>query len=133
VVSSFLESKLKFDSIPAMPSIDLRLTHSVTKLQRWREELTGIMPTDEPTTSAATYIYHYDRHLAFIVYMTPSLDDYASSDAALLAHEAVHVAQSYFENIGEDDPASEEFAYIVQGISEYLIAKHFKWKQKRLD
>lgn len=124
---------MKFDSIPAMPSIDLRLTHSVEKLQRWREDLTGIRPIDEPNTSAATYTYYNGEHLVFIVYMSPSLEYDASSDAALLAHEAVHVAQHYFENIEENKPASEEFAYVVQGISEYLVAKHFRWKQKRLD
>lgn len=44
-----------------------------------------------------------------------------SSYYALLVHEAVHCAQFIFENIGENDPASEEQAYMIQAISQGLF------------
>lgn len=33
---------------------------------------------------------------------------------AAIAHEAVHCAQAWCEFIGEDDPGTEEFAYMTQ-------------------
>jgi hypothetical protein len=42
----------------------------------------------------------------------------------ILVHEAVHVAQAYFEHIGEHTPAKEQQAYAVQNISQILIAEY---------
>lgn len=38
--------------------------------------------------------------------------------AALIAHEAVHVAQLFWESIGEDQPGKEAEAYFVQMITQ---------------
>lgn len=40
---------------------------------------------------------------------------------ALLAHEAVHVVQKSFDLIGEDKPASEQLAYAVQRVAQFLM------------
>jgi hypothetical protein len=41
--------------------------------------------------------------------------------AALIAHEAVHVAQELWENIGEDSPGRESEAYLVQHIVQFCL------------
>lgn len=41
--------------------------------------------------------------------------------AALLVHEAVHVTEFYFEDLGEREPASEQRAYAVQGVAQELF------------
>ena len=50
---------------------------------------------------------------------------------ALLAHEAVHVAQRYFEDIGEEDPSEELRAYAVQAVTQHLVYEHTEWLKKR--
>ncbi len=39
----------------------------------------------------------------------------------LLVHEAVHVAQAYFEDIAEHNPAKEQQAYAIQNIAQILM------------
>ena len=44
--------------------------------------------------------------------------------AGLLVHEAVHVVQDYFRRIGEHEPATEQYAYAVQSVSQELMAAY---------
>ena len=44
--------------------------------------------------------------------------------AGLLVHEAVHVAQHYFDWYGETQPAKEQQAYCIQGIAQELMAEY---------
>lgn len=53
--------------------------------------------------------------------------------SAILAHEAVHVSDYIFENIGEDKPGMETRAYLVQYIlqqSLYSLDEFLKRKKK---
>lgn len=50
---------------------------------------------------------------------------------ALLVHEAVHVAQAYFEHIGEHNPAKEQQAYAIQLVSQNLMFE-YKRQAKRI-
>lgn len=48
-------------------------------------------------------------------------DSSAVEIAGLLVHEAVHVVQSYFSDLGEREPASEQHAYAVQSVAQELL------------
>lgn len=46
----------------------------------------------------------------------------------IIAHESFHVAQGYLlQNIGEEEPASEEVAYLVQSVSWALFHQLFSY------
>lgn len=47
---------------------------------------------------------------------------------ALLAHEASHVVDAYFEEMNEAHPASEQRAYALQSVAQALFAEAFRRK-----
>ncbi len=49
---------------------------------------------------------------------------------ALLAHEASHVVDRHMEAYGETSPASEQKAYAIQNITEFLISEYRKKRKK---
>lgn len=118
--------------IETMPDIDIRLTHSRKKFAKWLREFDYICDKPKGIAETATIDFGDGERFA-IVWMSKSLKYSAAQDAATLAHEAVHVADWYFRYLGEDNPASEERAYVVENIAEYLIEKHFKWKCRKLN
>lgn len=54
------------------------------------------------------------------------------AEAALLCHEAVHVASMHFAHIGEEHPNEEFTAYLVQIVSRALFESHEKWKRRHV-
>jgi hypothetical protein len=42
----------------------------------------------------------------------------------LLVHESMHVLQSYYDSHGEKNPAKENQAYLIQHISQQVIAEY---------
>jgi hypothetical protein len=53
-----------------------------------------------------------------------------SKVAGLIVHEAVHVAQHFFEDIGETNPGNEIEAYIIQRIAQNLLFAYERQSKK---
>ncbi|MEG1246682.1 MAG: hypothetical protein RSD15_09805 [Gordonibacter sp.] len=93
-------------------------------------------PRDVKLMSAAT-TYTLERRdtgeCAFIVYVSPeSVEWGAHRDVGTIAHEASHIARSYFESLGEASPSDELQAYTIGHIVSELCGAHFAWKRKKL-
>ena len=104
------------------PMPELRLYHSREKCARALDEL-----------ECATRFIDADAQMwlvgdTAIVLMEGESDWHA--EAALLCHEAVHVADEWLEAIGEDSPGKEERAFMVQCIVEPMFRAHERWKRK---
>lgn len=125
---------LDYDEVKIHIPVKVIFTHSEKKLARIYRKF-GITQSDAHniTSDARTTHITNGSDGYFIVYMKPCLDWSAAQDVALLAHEATHVMQYYFEDIGEESPGIEAQAYVVQFVTEYLVERHFRWKKKRLE
>lgn len=106
----------------AFPMPELRLYHSREKCARALDELKCVAKFTG--TDAQMWLV---RDVA-VVLMEADSDWH--SEAALLCHEAVHVADEWLRALGESDPGDEERAYMVQCIAEPLFRAHEKWKRK---
>lgn len=123
----------------ALPEIRIMLTHSEDKRRRALKKFEGPAAVDQwgdvQASADATTDCLDDRKCGgrvYVVFMRPMLDNSAAQDAALLAHEAVHVASDYFESFGEDSPGEETRAYVLQDIAQYLIEEHYRWKKRHI-
>lgn len=121
-----------------LPEINIKLTHSEEKARKFIEELCGsarkwdkLQDSFDATTS--WLIDPLNGENVWLVYFKPNLEFTAAQDAALLAHEAVHIKQDYVQMLGERRPGNEIEAYIVQAITNYLVDKHFRWKRRKLE
>lgn len=123
---------MRFDVVePILPELHIRLTHSFKK---YRKVVRKHDPEwDAPAERADAETTFIDDEGAILVYMKPSIDHTAAQDAALLAHEAVHAALFYLSMIGEEEPGEEEIAYMVENVTQYLVAEHFKWKKRKIE
>lgn len=122
----------------ALPEIEIMITHSKKKalkaIRRFSGDA-GVEDYEALVNMQATTSALRDRKTGtrlYVVWMTPCTDYSASTDVALLAHEAVHVAQDYFREIGEDSPSDELYAYVVQDIVQHLVGEHFAWKKRHI-
>lgn len=114
---------MKFENlIGDLVPLEVRLTHSKAKMRKrgW-----SVGEHDAMTC------WHSGEN-RFDVYIKPNIENSWIQDAGLLAHEAVHVMQGYFDALGEEEPGDEMQAYIVQAVSQYLWEKHFDWKERRM-
>ena len=122
-----------------MPDITIALTHSETKARKAIGECIGEVFSGALNVyrhcDATTHILinHETAETRYLVFMKPNLDLSASVDAALLAHEATHIAMDYLGGIGEKNPSEELTCYTIQTITCFLVDEHFKWKTKKLD
>lgn len=129
-------SSILFDEVSAMPPLLVRITHSKKKLRKWYREFGEDPECLEESFAKSDAIANTlvnGGECVHIVYMNDSLENSAEADAGLLAHEAVHIAQEYFNHIGEYVPSDELRAYVVQGVTTYLVGKHFDWKRKKFE
>lgn len=78
----------------------------------------GDPPSFVASDHANATMHSFERHgrdLAIIITLPKTKHSYAQI-AALLAHEAVHVAQAMWDWLGESAPGKEAEAYLVQHI-----------------
>lgn len=109
---------------PFVPEV--RLFHSREKCQRFiRKHMSG-----EPTFLSAGAQMWYEDDLAVVLF---EADASWHAEAALLAHEAVHVAVAHYNYMGEEHPNEEFLAYLVQVVSRALFEAHEKWKRDYAD
>lgn len=111
-----------------MPNLETALYHSETKLHRDLLSY-GIECPELLDAPAQTFPKTIDGSTLHFVLLRPS-DQPVWSQLALLAHEATHIAERYFEEFGEDEPASEERAYVVQSAAGCLFNAHLRWLEK---
>lgn len=126
-----------FNSIGPMPPIHIALTHSRKGIVKAMRKL-GIKkkPGDVMTLGDATTYTLRERDAgdcSFVVYVSPeSVEWGAHQDVEAIAHEASHVARSYFESLGETSPSDELQAYTIGHIVSELCGAHFAWKRKKM-
>lgn len=122
-----------------LPPINLALTHSERRAaaevsrcngKQAERDLVDLLGRADATTSALTDPETGER--LYLVTMTPYTGYPAEEDAAILAHEAVHVSVGFLDDIGELEPGEEMTAYTVQAVTRSLVGCHFKWKRKML-
>lgn len=116
-----------------MPKVEVSLYHSGKKLLRdlrsWglNEKLIDGAP-------GQTLVRHIDgEYVSFVLIdMKLAKDAKLSNQLALLAHEASHIVNWYFDcAILEDHPAEEERAYVLQFIAESLFDLHIRYLMKK--
>jgi hypothetical protein len=69
--------------------------------------------------------------LTMIIAMEKPAKRSAEQIAGLIAHEAVHIAQRLWANIGEDRPGWEAEAYLVQMITQCCMEQALKTGRER--
>lgn len=126
---------IHYDEIDGLvPSINLVFTHSIKKANKLMRKCgCGNMYVGHYEALSNQLINPETGHVIYIVYMQPNLDWSAAHDAGLLAHEATHIAQRYFEYMGEHSPSKEFEAYLVGNLTAILCDKHFEWKRKKME
>lgn len=71
--------------------------------------------------NATTHTLTKDGTLTFIIAMEKQGERSVEQVAGLVAHEATHVAQRLWEQIGESRPGDEAEAYLVQMITQSCL------------
>ena len=106
------------------PMPELHLYHSRRKAEAAAHRI-GFGPGEGPTDADAQTWFADGVAIVLI-----EADCDWHSAAALLCHEAVHVADAWLEHLGEESPADEERAYMVQAVAEPLFRGHERWLRK---
>lgn len=71
--------------------------------------------------AATTHMLELKGYLTCIITLADNSKYDIAQVAALLAHEAVHVAQQLWRNCGETQPGDEAEAYLVQYITQVCL------------
>jgi hypothetical protein len=79
-----------------------------------------------------TFYDHEDGDTVAIVQLSESAQrEKPCVLAALLVHEASHVVDAYFDDLGEKEPASEQRAYAMQIVSQHLFIEFDRRMRER--
>jgi len=118
-----MKCKCDYSTLP-MPEI--RLYHDTEKALRYLAK-SGATEEALPYADAQTWLT-VDGRRAVVLFSKPTGD--TATDAALMAHEATHIALFALDAIGEEEPAEEELCYVVQAVTLALCEMHLKWAKK---
>lgn len=83
-----------------------------------------------PGANATCHVFTKDDSRTCIITLAKTKGKSREMVAALIAHEAVHVAQELWEGIGERQPGKEAEAYLVQMITQCCLQE--AWKTNRV-
>lgn len=106
---------------------EVHLFHNRGKCARFVRRIGG---HSEPMDGkdAQTWFFGGDGKSIAVVLFEADADWHA--EAALLAHEAVHVALDMARHLGIED--DEVIAYTAQDVAEGLFRAHDEWKRRKL-
>ena len=113
--------------IATLPMPKLRLFHSRKKAAKYMRRH-GEDTEPLPMADAQTWM-NDARYEAVVLFESSSGD--MTNDAALMAHEATHIALWALDTIGEDKPAEEELCYIVEAVTLALCDMHSEWYDRK--
>ena len=105
--------------------VELHLFHRRERALRLARRL-GASVTFVESAHAQTNGFGSGEDLACFVLLEAEVRD-ADQLAALMAHEAVHVAQIVLDHFGEDEPGEETRAYLVQNVTYALLEMQRLW------
>ena len=105
--------------------VELHLFHRREKVLRLTRRL-GASVTFVENAHAQTNGFDGGEDLVCFVLLEAEVRE-ADQLAALMAHEAVHVAQIVLDHFGEDEPGEETRAYLVQGVTYALLDMQRRW------
>lgn len=104
-----------------LPALYVTYYHTREELQAaLADEGIEIALVDSPAQTH--WVEADDGRPAAIVLIEP--ERYDAATVGLIAHEAVHVVQTYLRWLGEVHPGDETQAYLVQAVMAYLIEAH---------
>lgn len=112
-----------------LPTLTVSLWHDQAELGKRLCER-GI-PADFLKSDAQTFAAELDGEPVNFVLFECEGDVPLHEQLALLAHEAVHVTDSFFERIGEEEAGNETYAYVVQAACSALFDAHLAWIGKQ--
>lgn len=97
-----------------MPCPEVHAFTSMKKARKFARKHYGEEPRDVPGSDGVTmYAKNELGHTVCLVVIKKN-DSPMAQNMALLAHECVHVAQAWAEDMGEKRPGDEWMAYAVQ-------------------
>lgn len=108
----------------------IKLVHSEEKVQSILRDYKIVSEVSEKSQAQVWPIKNFDNKPMFLVYTERK--DFSPKTIALLAHEATHIAQFFMDDIGEEEPSMEFFAYVVQAATENLLIQQKEYMRKKL-
>lgn len=115
-----------------MPHIEVKLFHDEEKYLKALDKQKIVIYLTNADAETCPVTLKDGTVINFVLIRDAEKVEY-EKQLALLCHESVHIAQDYFERIGEEKPAPEEQAYVTQAIFQCLAIEHRKWINERVE
>jgi preprotein translocase subunit Sec63 len=96
-----------------------------------RLDVSGVEFLATDHSSATTHMLRAGGVQTYIIAMGSTKGRSIQQIASLIAHEAAHVAQDMWEQLGEKSPGKEAEAYLIQHIVQCILQVALKTRRKR--